>query len=391
MKQTQQTGPAGGRQSLSREERLAAGTRVSLFGIVANGFLAALKMLVGHLAGSLAIFADGLNNLFDTGSAILSLVSFRVSSRPSDAEHPFGHARFEYIASAMIGTAIIFAAYQLFMTSIDKIRHPQDLVFGGLQIASLVISMAVKLFMSFYYDQRAKALDSEVIAANAADARSDILGTGAILLALALSPLAPFSLDGPMSLAVSVLIFINGYQILRNNFDKLMGSSVDAETYKTMEGALSQYAGVLGVHDLILHDYGPGNIYLTASLIVDADQSVLASHDLLDQISHDLYKEYGVRAVLHMDPMIISDGKLNRMREEIGQKLDTLYPDFHVHDIQINDREGKHSIDFDLVLPWGFEGEEADLKAEVLAAVQALYPAYQVDLRMERENRPLAE
>lgn len=378
-------GRAGERNNEVKGRR-DSGSRVSLVGILSNAFLAVTKLLVGQMSGSLAILGDGLNNLFDTGSAVLSLISFRVSAKPKDEEHPYGHARFEYIASALIGLAIVYAAYSLLGASIRSIKNPVPVQLGYLEIATLLVSNGVKLFQYFYYRKRAREIGSEVIRANAADAMSDILTSSVLLVGLLFTKYGSIQLDGPLGIFVSIIMFTTGFQVLKDNFDKLLGAQVSPEFYRELEDRIGDMPGILGVHDLLIHDYGPGNRYLTVSVMVDADQGILESHALAEDLARDLFYAYGLEAVVHLDPLIISNPKMNKMREEVGRLVSQNFEGFWAHDIQIMD-QGEARIDFDLAVPFSCKKEDEEVKEEVLSKLKEVFPDYKMDLTVDRASK----
>ena len=269
------------------EVRKAYGNLTSTVGIINNVILFAFKFLAGTLTNSVSITADAVNNLSDAGSSIISLVSFKLSSKPADEKHPFGHARYECIASMLVALAILFLGIELIQTSIGKILHPQDIEFSWISIVILVLSISVKLWMYHYNKVYGDLLKSSIMEATAADSLSDCMATGAVLLSTILSPMLHFNLDGYMGVIVAVFILIAGGGIVKSALDELLGQAPDEELVKQIQNKILSYDGVLGMHDLVIHDYGAHRTFASVHVEVDYKTDVLKSHDMIDNIERD--------------------------------------------------------------------------------------------------------
>lgn len=380
-----------GKESLfKKDDRRRAGLVTSLVGLVANALLAIAKMAIGALSGTLAITADGFNNLTDSIGSLVSVLSFIISARPSDEGHPFGHARFEYIASSAISLLILFVGYQVFWEAIDKIQRPLLIQMTLLQAGVLVGSILVKIWMKFYYSHWAERLSSSVLKANAVDARNDVLVTTGILLSLALSSFLQIGLDGPISLVIALLIFRSGLSILTRNFDRLMGEEADPDLIQKIEEEMTASDAVLEIHNLKIHDYGPGQVYASCDIMVDADLSLLAAHEAADQIERRLERE-GIAITIHVDPMVLDDPAVNEMRTLIRKVAEGSHQGCQVFDLQIVPQGETYKIDFGFAVPYSITDPDAQLHQELETVLQALYPDCQLAIRIERYSSNFLE
>lgn len=283
--------------------RTKSGGRASLIGLFVNLLLAAGKMVVGLLIGAMSIFADGVNNLFDAASSAVSLAAFVLAGRPSDEKHPFGHARYEYLGSFLIGLVILYVAFTLIVQGVKRTLQPTPLALSPLAIVILIISIVCKIGLSVFYDREAERIHSNVLHATAADARSDIFATGAILLALLVAPIFHLTLDGPFTILVALVIGKNGIGILSENIDALLGQRPDEAFVCAIDKAIRTYPGVLGMHDLTVHDYGPGRRFVTVHVELDGQIRTYANHALVDKIEKEVGQSFDVDLTIHMDPV----------------------------------------------------------------------------------------
>lgn len=349
--------------------RKKTGIQTSLIGLGGNLILAVSKIFTGLFLHSLSIFADGMNNLADSGSSCITLLSFFISARPSDQKHPFGHARFEYIASSVISVLIIYFGFSVFREALKRIQSPVILPMTWITGGVLVFSIAVKIAMAIFYRKRSQKLDSSVLEAAAADARSDVLLTSVILLTSILSPLLKIALDGPVSLLVGLVIVKAGAEILFSNFDRLMGKEPDPDFMEELKKEISAYPGVLGLHDLVVHDYGPGQQVVTCHVMVDGAGTLTETHDQMDRIERDLLKKRGILLTIHMDPVVLDDPSLLAMEGMIEKMVHEINPAYSLHDLQIRKTASLRRISFDLVIPWR-EGRAQEEEKEALQKVR---------------------
>ncbi|MBY0584025.1 cation diffusion facilitator family transporter [Murdochiella sp. Marseille-P8839] len=374
------------KQKKMMQRRQEVGRKGSLLGIVANAALAGTKMVIGLISGALSIFGDGVNNLFDALSSFVSLLSFYLAEKPEDREHPFGHARVEYMGSFFIAIMILYVAISLFLEGIKRIVNPVPVQFSTLQLILLLLSIGVKLAMAFLYSRWGKRYHSNVFLATAADAKSDILATSAILLALILSPVVGFSLDGPFTVVVAVLIGKNGIDILRANYDALLGKAPDARFVDALTKSLLSFPGVLGIHDMIVHDYGPGNRFVTVHVEVDGRKSAIESHELVDRIERRIAEEYQLEITIHMDPLQPRTHEVQAMEKRIRQLVQEHDERFSIHDFRLVTQAKGRNILFDVLIPWDKTINTEELKSVLEEQIHSLYPEDEVLITIDRDR-----
>lgn len=355
----------------------------SFVGIFVNVFLFAIKLFVGRLFHSVAVTADAVNNLSDAGSSVISLVSFKLAGMPADKEHPFGHERIEYLASSVVGFLIFLLGVELLKTSFEKILHPDEIVFSMLTVGVLLFSIVVKFFLYFFNIRLGKRFNSSVMKATAVDSLSDVLATSSVLLSTVVSPLIGLQLDGYMGVAVSILIMISGINILREMLDTLLGEKPAAELVERIENAIKKYDGVLGVHDLVIHSYGPRRFFATAHVEVDAKNDVLASHDLIDNIEREVEEQLNIHLVLHMDPLTMDDPDVNRWREMTKEIVAEVNESLSMHDFRVVKGVTHTNLIFDVVVPYQCQKNDRQVIEEITQKIQAqgenLFPVITID------------
>lgn len=330
----------------------------SSVGIILNLLLFGMKFIVGTLFHSVSIQADAFNNLSDAGSSLVSLVSFFYASRPADEEHPFGHERFEYIGSLIVSFIILFFSFELLLSSIDAIMHPSALHFDALMCVVLVVSMLVKFYMYYYNSHYGKLIHSSVMKATALDSISDVMATGAILVALLISLWTNINLDGFMGVVVACIIAKAGYELVKETLDKLMGEAPSEELIECIVNKVLSYDGILGIHDLVVHSYGANKIFATLHAEVSANADILESHDLMDIIERDFKENEHIDMVLHMDPIVIDDAFTNDLREKIGTMIRDIDKQLSFHDFRIVKGPTHNNLIFDVVVPYDFKMSE---------------------------------
>ncbi len=352
------------------EVRKAYGNLTSTVGIVNNIILFTFKFLAGTLTNSVSITADAVNNLSDAGSSIISLVSFKLSSKPADEKHPFGHARYECIASMLVALAILFLGLELIQTSIDKIINPQKSDFSALSIVILVFSISIKLWMYFYNKSYGNLLKSSIMEATAADSLSDCMATGAVLLSAILSPILHFNLDGYMGVIVAIFILIAGGGIIKSALDELLGQAPDEELVKEIQNKILSYEGVLGMHDLVIHDYGAHRTFASVHVEVDYKIDVLKSHDMIDNIERDFKETMDLEMVIHMDPIKTDDPLTNELKAFIHNILKEVNEQLTMHDFRIVPGETHTNIIFDVVVPFQVKETNQELLDDLIHRVR---------------------
>ncbi len=355
----------------SPDVRQAYGTMTSVVGIVVNVFLFVIKFIAGTLSGSIAITGDAVNNLSDAGSSIISLISFRISNKPADLEHPFGHARIEYIAASTVAVIILLIGVELIQTSIGKIRQPSEVDFTLLTAGILIFSILAKLWLTRFNASLGKRIGSSVMKATAADSLADVMATTVVLISAVLSPMIGFQLDGYMGIAVALFIMNSGLGILKETLDSILGQGPTEELAEQIEEYIHRYPGISGIHDLVAHNYGPNRWFASVHVEVDASVDILVSHDLVDTVERDIMSELGIHLVIHMDPVVKDDPQINEychLTEEIVTAVDE---SLTLHDFRLIRGSAFKKIVFDVTVPYDCKKSDQQILDEIEASMKA--------------------
>ena len=358
--------------------RSAWGLLVSLYSIFLNLLLFAAKFLAGTLTGSLAMQADATNNLSDAGSSVVSLVSFKISAKPADRDHPFGHARIEYVASMIVSFLILFIGVELVRGSIGNLITPVKPTFNALAVVILSVSVLVKFYMAFFNRRVGKKIDSDVMRASAADSLSDMGATLAVLIAnlsvLFLPETVSMYVDPVISLAVSVLILVAGLKILNDTKNSILGAAPTAETVATIEKMVAEYPDALGIHDMIVHSYGKTRTLASLHVEVDGKKDIFASHDMIDLIERRLFEEAGIECTIHLDPIITDDERVVRWRDTVSGIVKKIDERLQIHDFRMVPGATHTNLIFDVAAPFEVPMSDAELKKQIATAVFAQDP-----------------
>ncbi len=354
--------------------RRAYGTMVSLVGIVLNLLLAGGKLLAGFFTGALSIQADALNNLSDAGSQIISLVTFRMAAKPADREHPFGHARIEYVASMIVSFLIMLIGWELFSESLDKALHPTDTIFSWISVVILSVSVFIKLWLFLFNRKIAKIIDSSVMRATSADSLSDAGATLAVLISTLIFKFTHLDIDAYMGMLVAILILVAGIKILNETKNSILGEKPSEETVAQIESVVARYPQALGIHDLVVHNYGPGRIMASLHVEVDGQEDIFKSHDMADLIERVLRTEFGIEATVHMDPIVINDPLVEELRSMTQALLAERYPSIRMHDFRIVPGETHTNLIFDIAVPFEVCTDENVLCMDIQKMIQAKRP-----------------
>ena len=338
--------------TIREDDQKKLGNQASIIGMALNIILAVSKMLAGVLFHSVAVLADGINNLSDSGNALILLISFRLSSKPADKEHPFGHERYEYLASMVVGVSILMLSFEMFKSSLDKILHPQPITASFLVIGVLIFSILVKLWLGIFYRRCADAIHSTVLKASSADSFNDVISTGAVLLSTIIAMLFSINLDGYMGIIVAVLILKTGLEVLKEAANKILGEAPDAETVANIENKILSYPGVCGIHDFMMHSYGPNRTFVSVHVEVDSKVDVLESHDMIDRIEQDFLKNENIHMVVHMDPIVLDNPKINQLYDEVKNCIRSLSEELQIHDFRAVIGPTHTNLIFDCVIPY---------------------------------------
>lgn len=365
--------------------RTAYGNLASIVGMACNILLCLGKLTAGTLFGSIAIMADALNNLSDASSNIVSLIGFRLASKAPDAEHPYGHARYEYLAGLVVSVTILAIGLSLGKESIGKVLHPTPVAFSWLSVAVLTASILVKLWMSGFNRKVGQLIGSETLLATAADSRNDVLTTSAVLLATVLCSLTGWDiLDGLMGVAVAAFILWSGWGLVMDTLSPLLGETPSPELVEHIEQTVMSYPGVLGMHDLMVHDYGPGHQFASLHVEFPAETDPLSAHDVIDNIERDFLKKDNLQVTIHYDPIVTSDAQVGVLRSRLMEKVRRIDPQLSIHDLRIVPGETHTNVLFDLVFPAGYTGDQNAVLAEMCSFVTEQDPKYSCIIKLEQ-------
>ena len=366
--------------------RTAYGTMVSITGIILNLILFTAKFVVGTLFGAISIVGDAVNNLSDAGTQIISLISFRIAAKPADREHPFGHARIEYVTSMIVSFLVLLVGFELFKSSVSQIFSPERPDSSPIAIIVLVGSMLCKLWLGLCNRTIGKRIDSSVMRATAADSLSDVFATGAVLVATVLPMIftdMKWNPDAYMGVIVAVLIMVAGIRILNEAKNAILGEAPSEEIVKQITDVVDKYDGALGIHDMVVHNYGPGRIIASLHIEVDGSVDVFETHDMIDTIEKELREECGIQATIHMDPIVTDDEQVNALRQKTAEAVKKVHPELQIHDFRFVAGATHTNLIFDVVVPFEVKMSEADVKAAVAEKVKEIDPTYFVVINVD--------
>lgn len=338
----------------------------SATGIVVNILLSIVKLVIGIIANSISIISDALNNITDVGSSVVTMIGFKISQKKIDKDHPWGHGRMEYITAFIVDIIILMVGFELLKSSIDKIIHPELPAVNNVTIIILVIAVLTKLWLFLFYKKIAKTIDSNAIKGNAYDSISDSISTLVVLISAVVAKLCGISIDGYASLIVSVFILFTGYKAIKETVDLLLGMKPDPEFIRDIEDEAKKYEMISGIHDIMVHDYGPGRKIVSFHAEVPADGDICKVHDIIDQMEQDLFEKFNCITTIHMDPIVVDNKEINDMRDFTEKIVKELNSEFSIHDFRMTDGGKRVNLIFDLVVP---RDKEYD-KEEIIKNVQ---------------------
>ncbi len=367
--------------------RAAYGTMVSVTGILLNLLLFAAKFTVGLLFGAISIVGDAVNNLSDAGSQIISLISFRMAAKPADREHPFGHGRIEYVASMIVSLLVLFIGFELIKESIAKIIDPVLPERSWVAVFVLLGSILVKLWLWLFNRKIGKRIDSAVMRATATDSLSDALSTAAILittLILLFFPNLSFNLDAYMGVAVAILILVAGARILNEAKNSILGEAPSHEIVKRITDTVAKYPQALGIHDMTVHNYGPGRVIAALHIEVDGKTDIFETHDMIDTIEQELRRECGIEATIHMDPIVTDDDQVNAMRETVLSVVHGIDPSMQIHDFRFVTGKTHTNLIFDINVPFEIKLPDEEIRREVADRISRIDPSYFTVVTIDR-------
>ena len=368
-------------REMSREKQ---GSLAGAMGIGVNILLFVIKLMAGLLSGSVAIMADAVNNLTDSGSSIIMLVGFRLSAKPADREHPFGHARIEYLCGVIVSFIVLFLGIELGRTSFLKILSPEKAEFGPVALGVLIVSILIKLWLCLFYTRVGRRIDSQSLLATASDSRNDVISTLVVLLGALITRLTSLDLDGFLGLLVAAFIIVSGVKLLMETADPLLGPAPKKELVQGIYEKIRSYEGIIGIHDLTVHSYGQGRTFASVHCEVPAEEDILISHDLIDNIERDFLEQEGIHLVIHLDPVITCDEKANALHEAVLTKVKELYPQSAIHDFRVVWGVTHSNVLFDVAVPFSVADSDQQVKERVSWAVESLDPTYRAVLAVDR-------
>lgn len=341
--------------------RARVGTLAGAVGIVCNLLLFLAKVVAGTLAGSVAIAADGWNNLSDASASIVTLLGFRFSRKPADAHHPYGHARAEYLSGLCVAVLILFIGVELVKSSVSKIISPVSVEFTAVTFVVILASIGMKLWMSLFVGKLGKMIGSGTLAATSTDSRNDVIATTAVLVSCLVEKVFHIGIDGIVGLFVAVFILWSGYGIARETVSVLLGESADQALVEKLEAMVLRHEGILGIHDLLLHDYGPGRCFASAHVELSAEEDPLVCHEIIDHLECDALRELNVHLVIHHDPVPVNDAEWGRLREKVMLTAKQVDDRLSVHSFRLVRGRGMPRLVFDLAVPYGMDQEAVRL------------------------------
>ena len=367
--------------------RTAYGTMVSITGIIVNLILFAAKFVVGTLFGAISIVGDAVNNLSDAGTQIISLISFRIAAKPADREHPFGHARIEYVTSMIVSFLVMLVGFEFIKSSIAQIFSPERPDSSPVAIFVLLGSMLCKLWLGLFNRKIGKRIDSSVMRATAADSLSDVFATGAVLVATVLPMIftdMSWNPDAYMGVIVAALIIVAGFRILNESKNAILGEAPSEEIIKEITETVDRYEGALGIHDMVVHNYGPGRIIASLHIEVDGSVNVFETHDMIDTIEKELRDVCGIEATIHMDPIVTDDEQVNALRAQTAEAVKKVHPAMQIHDFRFVAGATHTNLIFDVVAPFELKMSDAEVKTAVAEKVKEIDPTYFIVINVDR-------
>ena len=344
----------------STEVRTRYGMLTSGVGIFCNVLLFSVKLTIGLILSSLAVTADAFNNLSDAASSIISFIGVKMAGKPADAEHPFGHGRIEYIAALIVSFLVIEVGFTFFKSSISKILHPEEISFDLVPFVILILSILVKLWMAFFNNKLGKRIDSKVMLATAADSLGDVITTSATVLSIIICHFTSINVDAIAGLIVSAIVIWSGISIAKDTLEPLIGDRVPAELYQKITDIVESYDGIVGTHDLIVHNYGPNRSMATIHAEVPNDINIDVSHEIIDKIERDVKKDLNILLVIHMDPVEMRDEEVLSLREKTSRIVHALDPELNFHDFRVLKENEQRNLIFDLVIPDSYSEKDAN-------------------------------
>ncbi len=365
--------------------RIRIGYLGSITGIVLNVLLFAGKFIAGLISGAISVTADAFNNLSDAGSSIMSLVGFRMAAQPADEEHPFGHGRMEYVSGLVISFLIMLMGFELAKSSVEKMIHPEDMTFSWLTLIILIVSVLVKLWMGLFNHKLGKMINSASMKATAVDSISDCISTSAVIAALLVLYFFDVNIDSYIGLAVALFILYSGINTFKESLTPLLGTKPDKEFVAEITQKVESYEGIVGTHDMIVHDYGVGNLIISMHAEVPMEMNFNDAHELIDKIEDDLKIQYKCLVTIHMDPVAVNDEKAMALKAQIADIVRQIDSRMSVHDFRMTDGKDRENLIFDVVVPFGLKMTDAEVREAISERVSQIDKAYQCVINIDKD------
>ena len=351
--------------------RAKVGKLSGMVGILANALLCAGKLFIGTVSGSVSITADAMNNLSDAASSIVTLIGFKLAEQPADEDHPYGHARYEYLSGLAVAAMVLVIGFELAKSSLDKILHPASVTFSIPMVIVLVGSVLVKLWLSLFNTRLGKHIDSGALLATAADSRNDVISTLAVLAAALVEKFSGYRVDGYMGMAVAIFIFYSAIQLAKETISPLLGESVSPELAKVIAEMLEKEPRVLGFHDLMVHDYGPGQRFGSLHVEMDQAEDPLSCHELIDDLERLCLEKHNIHLVIHYDPVVVGDPEQDSLRHTVADALQSVDTRLNLHDFRLVRGSEHTNLIFDVALPTDLNGREKDIRQVIDRALES--------------------
>ncbi|HIX29545.1 MAG TPA: cation diffusion facilitator family transporter, partial [Candidatus Blautia stercoravium] len=342
------------------------------------------KLVAGIMTGAISIMADAFNNLSDAGSSIVTLIGFKLAGKPADKEHPFGHGRIEYLAGIFISAAILLVGWQLGTTSIQKIIHPEELNYSAVSVLILVGSVLMKFWMASYNRYLGNKIQSATMKATSMDSLSDCIATSAVILSIVISYFTHLKVDGIAGLIVSIFIFIAGINSMKDTIQPLLGQAPDPEFVKAIEKVVMSHDVIIGIHDMIVHNYGPGRIMVSLHAEIPVNMDIMEAHDVIDDIEMDIKEEFQCDITIHMDPVILDDQETNEMRETVKKIVKNVESDLTMHDFRMTNGPLRTNLIFDVVVPFESKKTDIEIKKEIAEQVKQIEGNYYARVQIDK-------
>ena len=366
------------------KKRQIYGTVSCVIGIMLNVCLFLGKYIAGVISGSIAIMADAVNNLSDAGSSFITLIGFRFAGKKPDVDHPFGHGRFEYISGFVVSMAIIMMGFELVKSSVSKILHPADIDMGMISVIILVVSILVKLYMAYFNRRIGKKINSSAMKATSVDSLSDACATFVVLVSMIVIRISGLNIDGYVGVLVSLFIFYAGYNAAKDTIDPLLGKNPDPEFVESIKNIVMSHDNVVGIHDMVVHDYGPGRVMVSLHAEVPGDGDIFELHDAIDHIERELTEELGCSAVIHMDPIETNNEIVKALKAKISEGVILLIEGASIHDFRMVQGPTHTNVIFDVVVPYSVKYSDEEVKEKVCRMVQLIDNTYFAVINIDR-------